>query len=151
MGVCSPGAKRRVAHQAPIPLRETQYARPSGDDFNESFISWNCCWDGGAEIGSEGGLGRVHALDLVDIGGIEWRSEKSNKKGVRRGRSKSVRVELQHLAGGAMGFEDESFGLDRAGRGGVEAKGSISEDGHENARGGAESRNWTEGAESGHS
>lgn len=77
----------------PVPAFEALGAGACGEDFRAGFVAGNGDGLGGAEGGGERREGRVGALDLVDVGGVERGGEGAEREEVGVGRGDGMGVE----------------------------------------------------------
>jgi len=91
--MCAPCPQSRSARYHPVPAFEVLGAGAYGEDLETGFITWDSDGLGVSEGGREGGRGGIGALDLVDVGGVEWGGEGAEGDELRMWGGDGVRVE----------------------------------------------------------
>jgi hypothetical protein len=84
---------------------------PDGEDLRDAFIPAYGDGISCPETGCPGRFGRVDALDLVYVRGVDGRGEEADVHAVAVGWGDGVAVEFEDGGGFAVGLEDERFGL----------------------------------------
>ena len=86
--VRAPGAEVGLVRDDPVALADVRRSGGAGgEDFEAGFVAGDGAGEGGAKVGGKGREGRVAALHLVDVCGVERGGEgaECEKRGVRRG------------------------------------------------------------------
>lgn len=77
----APRPEPRGSHYDPVTLSDGGYGGADGDHLEAALVTANSAGTGCPQQGSEGGFAGIDALDLVHVGGVDWRCQCAKEEG----------------------------------------------------------------------